>query len=43
MLQRGQPALDRETAMAVLEHVQDVEQRLTTLLRDLRKLLDDYR
>ena len=42
MLRRGQPGLDRESAMAVLEHVQEVEQRLTKLLGDLRRILDNY-
>ena len=43
MLRRGQPALDREKAMAVLEHVQEVEDRLTKLLSELRRIIDSYR
>jgi hypothetical protein len=40
MLSRGQPGLDREAAIRVLEHAQNVDQRLRCLLRELRALLE---
>jgi hypothetical protein len=41
MLNPRTSALDREEAMALLGELQDVERKLLTLRRELRRLLDD--
>ena len=41
MLNPRTSALDREEAMALLGELQDVERKLLTLRRELRRLLDE--